>query len=130
MKGLEFFRKTNCKHLYSLASFHSPHSLTWSWILSIDLRRHNQGNSWRPVFHAHRNNNGLQWMLRIPFVCLFQWHRQQPMWYRDMYNRQYERQMQSEGLLLLPDDHPNKVYRRPPRVEGVGAAADGGRSLH
>ena len=99
-KGLKLFSKTSCKKTFNVASFHSPHSLTWSWILSF--RRH---EVIRPKFYArrskdgigagfgtlisayaYRTNNGLTWD-----VCLF-WHglhftRQSPTWYRDMFWR-------------------------------------------
>lgn len=98
--GLKLFSKTSDKKTLNVASFHSPHSLTWSWILSF--RRH---EVMRPKFYArrskdgigaglgtlisayaYRTNSGLTWD-----VCLFchglHFTRQSPMWYRDMFWR-------------------------------------------
>jgi len=45
MKGLRLFASTNSARCFSLASYHDPESLTWSWLLSWtfpapDERRH------------------------------------------------------------------------------------------
>ena len=91
---LALFHKTNSARSFNIASWHSPHSLTWSWILSVSF-----DGIWRypppPLatrkglrlgFHPFRTNGGLQWVLTFPFV-LFHWHRQRPMWFRDLHAR-------------------------------------------
>ena len=35
MNGLELFRRTNNRLSINLASFHSPRSITWSWIIAL-----------------------------------------------------------------------------------------------
>lgn len=99
-KGLALLRKTNSKGLFNLASFHSPHSLTWSWILSL---RFSEGASFKPHFrktagglgvgfgnvlsaYAYKSNNGLEWQINLLTVGLH-YSPQQPMWFRDMFWR-------------------------------------------
>lgn len=90
--ALALFQKTNSKGLYNIASWHSPHSLTWSWILSVHfdgIWRHpptSVRKGLRLGFHTYRGNQGLQWSLVAPFVVV-SWKRQREMWYRDMYRR-------------------------------------------
>lgn len=106
-KGLKLFQKTNSERTFNLASFHSPHSLTWSWILSASKRE-----GAKLGFFPFRTNNGLQWVLTLPLVS-FQWQRQQPMFYRDMYQRLRDEKDQLSGMLWLRDDHPHKIHSVP-----------------
>lgn len=97
MKGLRLFARTSCPHSINLASYHSPHSLTWSWILSVafdGIWKHHDKPKLRMGFHPYRTNGGLQIVLTIPgFV--FQWHRQREMWFRDLRQRErHERDAQ------------------------------------
>lgn len=88
--GLALFTRTNDRGLWNVASFHSPHSITWSWILSFRFPKKGQGR-WLPFFHSYRGNNGLQW--HVAFAkCGIQWQRQNPMWYRDVLNRKRDRE--------------------------------------
>lgn len=95
-----------------IASWHSPHSLTWSWILTIAwaipgyVKPHWQWESVGPHrfrcasigslvnVHARRHNGGWQWGCTLLGLSL-QWHHQYPMWFRDLYyarqNERYER---------------------------------------
>jgi len=85
MSGLALFRRTSNSGCWNLASFHSPHSLTWSWILSFSLP---QGDSGRWLgFHRWQTNQGQQWLLQIA-RCDLQWRRQRPIWYRHLYQKQ------------------------------------------
>ena len=78
----------------NIASWHSRHSLTWSWILSA--RRHpSDGSQWRLWFSTWKNNDGRQWWLGLPFVGI-QWHRQKPMWFRDVMRSQSDRHREDE----------------------------------
>lgn len=95
MRGLSLFSKTSSPRTFNLASWHSPHSMTWSWILSISRSSEETNVLW-PIFMPYRTNGGLQFVLRIPFIALVHWHRQRPMWYRDLYNRKRDEQ---DGLL-------------------------------
>jgi hypothetical protein len=102
--GLALFAPTNSKRSFNIASYHSPHSLTWSWILSVSF-----DGIWRypppPMatrkglrlgFHPYRTNDGLQWVLTFPFVVIH-WHRQREMWFRDMYRRARDREEELEA---------------------------------
>lgn len=90
--ALGLFNRTNSKRSFNIAAYHSPHSLTWSWILSVSF-----DGIWRypppPIatrkglrfgFHPFRTNGGLQWVLTAPFVIIH-WHRQKEMWFRSLY---------------------------------------------
>lgn len=94
--GLGLFQKTNSKGHINLAAYHSPHSLTWSWILSVSF-----SGAWRydPAFSKRRglrfgfsswrNNYGRPWVLCLPWVAI-EWHVQRPMWFRDLHARSWE----------------------------------------
>lgn len=87
--GLAVMRRTSDRRAFNLMSFHSPHSLTWSWILSanFDAATRRGDGGLRFGLHPYRTNGGLQIVFTLPWLCL-QWHRQQPMFYRDMWRRQ------------------------------------------
>lgn len=104
-KGLSLFTRTSGRRNFNIASFHSRHSLTWSWILSLQLPssvvlKPHAGKYRSDPYHwglhaglggllsfgIGRDNNGVQWNASICFLH-FQWHRQRPMYYRDMYQR-------------------------------------------
>lgn len=80
--GLSMFNRTNSRGLWNIAAFHSPHSLTWRWILSFGLFRNDEGRVW-PLWGHH----GSYWMLRLPFIGILSFQTQRPMWYRDLYRR-------------------------------------------
>jgi len=121
MKGLKFFSRTSGKGCWNLASFHSPHSMTWSWILSFSLPRSRDEGRWL-YFSHYRSNVGLEWSLQVARTCL-RWHRQRPMWYRDCYMRLRDKQ---DGL-LPPEDRPlPHSPHSPPSL----TVMDGGQSLH
>lgn len=84
MNGLKLFSRTSSRETWNLASFHSPHSLTWRWVISFSLFRGGEARV-RPLWYGYRDNNGLQWGFRVPFVGLVRWAQQRPMWYRDLY---------------------------------------------
>jgi hypothetical protein len=86
MKTLRLLNRTSDRHTINLASWHSKHSLTWSWILSFSFFRPSEARV-LPLFYTYMTNQGRQWGLRIPFIGAFRWHRQQPMFYRDMWQR-------------------------------------------
>ena len=88
--GLSVLRRTSDQRTLNLLAYHSPHSLTWSWILSLQVDRiagNEYANRLRFGFHPYRTNQGLQIAFLVPWLCL-QWHRQQPMLYRDVWRRQ------------------------------------------
>lgn len=101
MRALSLLRRTSARNI-NIASWHSPHSLTWSWILSLSwntpayVKPHAQWASVGPHrfrgfsvgnlvnAHARRDNNG--WQLGVSLLGLgLNWHRQRPMWFRDLY---------------------------------------------
>lgn len=99
-KGLALMRKTNSRKTFNLASFHSPHSLTWSWILSL---RFSEGVTFRPRFmkrddgfnvgfgnmlsaYSYKQSGGREWEINFLTVGLH-YSPQRPMWFRDMFWR-------------------------------------------
>lgn len=124
MEGLALFKRTNSKGNWNLASYHSPHSLTWSWILSFSLYRGDEAKVW-PIWMPHRTNVGFQWAVRFPFIGILRMHRQRPMWFRDMYRR-------SEGERERLKDELRAVPRQPtpPRSPFKPTVIEGGSSIH
>lgn len=84
--GLSLFQRTSQRGCWNIASFHSPHSLTWRWILSFSLFRADEARV-RPLWWRYITNGGPHWGIRIPFLGLLTWQQQIPMWYRDLYQR-------------------------------------------
>lgn len=91
---------------WTVASFHSPHSLTWRWSLHFDFPRRDEG---RWFFFQHSRLGQEKWCL---FFLKFRlgWSTQEPMWFRDLYWRLSDERAQREGLMWLSDDHPHKVH--------------------
>lgn len=109
--GLTIFERRG-RGRADIASWHSPHSLTWSWILTVSwavpgyVKPHWQWETVGPHkfrgasigslinAHAMRNNNGWQWGFAVLGLSL-SWSHQYPMWFRDLYWRReserYER---------------------------------------
>jgi hypothetical protein len=105
MFGLKLLSRTSNRRCINLASFHSPHSLTWSWILSLTFGPVGSikpyaslklRETFVPGVHlglgqligvtAYKGNNGIQWSIALLWVNL-SWHRQTAMYYRDMHER-------------------------------------------
>lgn len=93
MKGLRFFTKTSSGS-WNIASYHNPHSLTWSWLLNFSFFRADEGR-WRPLWWSYPTNGGPHWGIRIPLVGLLHWQTQQPMYYRDLYVRKRDEEDQA-----------------------------------
>lgn len=106
---LTLFSRTSDGKTISLAYWHSPHSLTWRWALS--LRRHQM--MWpKPValrnsvgfgaglgtllsFHAYRTNGGWQWDVSLLWHGL-SFSQQRPMWFKDMFSRMRDEHDQAQ----------------------------------
>lgn len=128
MRGLKFFQRTSGKH-WNIASYHSPHSLTWRWILCITRqslmwpRPHFIWNSYGLSlglgqllhFRIGKDNNGIQWGVALFWIGL-SYHSQRPMWFRDMYRRAADERDQLAGRMWCSDRHPHKV-RVPSRAD-------------
>lgn len=87
IRGLRLFSRTSDRHCWSLASWHSPHSMTWRWSLSFHRFK---SDEWRvrPLWWGYiANMGGLQWGFRIPWIGMVTFHKQHPMWYRDLYRK-------------------------------------------
>lgn len=125
IRGLSLFAKTNSRGCYNIASWHSPHSMTWSWVLSLSLPRRGQGRFFH--FATFRSTLPTQWHLQLMWFTL-SWLRQNPMWYRDTYHKLNDEQAQRERRLWLCDDHPHKLHDLPPPIPA--ATVDGGLSRH
>lgn len=143
--GFAVFKRTSSKRTWNLASYHSPHSLTWRWLIGLSLgsvfsrprifmepRRTPHFGSVNPFVgfgfnlgfggaHAYTNNYGWQfaaWMFGIHV----HFSQQRPMWYRDLYQRARDEADQLSGMAHFSDKHPNKVHV-PPRPNAVMPAA-------
>jgi hypothetical protein len=115
---LSLFNRTSSRDTLSLASWHSPHSLTWRW--SLCLRRH--AFMWPKPFATRnsvgaglgigtllslttfKNNGGRQWEVSLLWHGLH-FAQQRPMWFRDMYRRAFD---ESEELR----DENNRLHRQ------------------
>lgn len=87
-EGLAFFHRTSSPKTWNIAAYHSPHSLTWRWVLSFSRG----GYFGRlPRIWTYRDNNGRQWSLNLPWIGSFDWRVQRPMWFRDLYIRQRDK---------------------------------------
>lgn len=85
MRGLKFFSHTSSRDTFNLVSFHSPHCMCWSWLLSFHRFRGDEARVW-PLAWRHNDNTTRRWGFRIPFVGYVGWQRQvRPMPYRDLY---------------------------------------------
>jgi hypothetical protein len=118
MKGLILFSGTNVPTSWTVAAWHSPHSLTWRWSLTFSLFRADEWRVW-PIFWRHRDNNGLQWTARIPYVGFLRFSQQRPMWYRDLYTRMRD---ERDGITCHTTPPPPRFL--PPMV------SDGGSTFH
>ncbi len=116
--GLAIFQRTNSRTSWNLASFHSPHSLTWRWILSFDLPKRGQG---RWFYFSHYGNRTSQWVLFF-FRFRLGWQTQEPMWYRDMYLRLRDKVDIAERNMW-----PGPAYRKPPPLPPI---TDRNTSVH
>ena len=86
-------------------AWHSPHSLTWSWILrgswvgldQIGFVWWRSGSYWMVglrrvlLVGSGVNNGGRQWQAQF-FGFGLEWSRQRPMWFRDLYRDELRRQ--------------------------------------
>jgi hypothetical protein len=94
---LSLFKRTNSRRLFNIAAYHSPHSLTWSWIVSASFDgvwRKPEGGL-RIGIRSHRTNSGLHIVAALPFV-VFERQRQREMWFRDLFRRARDREDELE----------------------------------
>lgn len=75
--GLKVFERTNAPWCWNIAAYHSPRSLTWSWLLSFSLFRKDENRVW-PLYQRHSIGQTV-WTLRLPFVGLLRWAAQEQM---------------------------------------------------
>ena len=120
MNGFRLFSRTSAKGSWNIASWHSPHSITWRWLIGFSLFRADEGRVW-PIWMPHRSNIGLQWVIRIPFIGFLRFSQQRPMWYRDCYMRLRDKQDEKLGV-----DRP--LPHSPHSPLGL-TVMDGGQSL-
>lgn len=142
--GFAAFKRTSSKRSWNLASYHSPHSLTWRWLIGISFgsifARPRLYMSPRETFmgakdpfpsfafnigiagaSASTNNYGWQFAAWVLGFHVY-FHQQKPMWYRDLYHRARDEADQLSGLAWFSDSHPNKV-RVPPRPNTAAPSA-------
>lgn len=144
--GFAAFKKTSGKRSWNIASFHSPHSLTWRWLINLTLgsmfsrprlyfspKRDEYFGGRLPFVTfvlnmgfggamASTNNYGWQFSAWL-FGVHVSFHQQKPMWYRDLYQRARDEADQLSGRLWVSDRHPHKVSAPTSPV-----ALDGGSS--
>ncbi len=92
MRGLKFFPKQSWPSggRRTLISYHSPHSATWSWYIDFAVLVHGEHKVF-PIYwwqKAEKRNKTMvsRGGFRIPFIGTIRYSRQQPTWYRDLYN--------------------------------------------
>lgn len=119
IRGLTIFSRESGQRSWTIASWHSPHSLTWRWGVSFRMF---VADEWRvrPLWWSYRDNNGLQWGARIPWLGIIDWHQQHPMWFRDLWQRLRD---QRDGLIPREEEPP------PPARVFRPVVIDGGQSL-
>lgn len=87
--ALHLFNRTNQPGCWTLAAWHSRHSLTWRWLIHVSRFRGDERRaSWR-MLHRWQTNHGLNWMFLVPWICRIDFQQQESMFYRDMYERQF-----------------------------------------
>ncbi len=142
--GLAVLTRTSGKRSWNLAAYHSPHSLTWRWLVNITFgsmfSRPRLYMSPRGTFmgvsnpfpafafnigiagaSASTNNYGWQFAAWI-FGIHVHFSQQHPMWYRDLYHRARDEADQLSGRAWFSDKHLNKVHV-PPRPNTAMPAA-------
>lgn len=142
--GLMAFKRTSSRRTWNVASYHSPHSLTWRWLIAISIgsmfsrprifmEPRNSFMGDRNPFvgfgfnigiggaHAYTNNYG--WQVVIWFLGVHvHFSQQRPMWYRNLYQRARDEADQLKGHLWVRGDHPHKVFV-PPKANTLSPAA-------
>lgn len=110
IQGLEVFRLDRRARRLTLASWHSPHSLTWRWLVDASW-------GWNPRFHGHARRNpsgGGAWSIWLGCIGL-NGHWQQPMWFRDLYMRMCDEEDIRNGTMWVNERHPLRHLMPPPR---------------
>lgn len=109
--GLALIERTSKRGGWNLASYHSPHSMTWRWILSLDLPRRGEG---RWLHFSRSPGLGQQkWILQVAKFGL-RWLTQRPMWYRDLYARLSDERAIAEGRMWR-----GSAYQAPPPLPPI-----------
>jgi hypothetical protein len=86
--GFSFLNRTNSPRTFGIAAWHSPHSMTWRWLLHWSFFKADERRAHWRLLHWHRNNSGVMAILFIPWAGRFDFQTQQPLWYRDVYVRE------------------------------------------
>lgn len=123
--GLTAFRRTSGRGCWNIAAYHSPHSLTWRWLLSVSFDAsilvkpfaHYSRDFFGPSFgfglgilsgHIYRSNGGWQFAGNLMGMAIHL-QQQRPMWYRNLYQRARDEADQLSGRLWVSDRHPHNV---------------------
>jgi len=98
--GLKFFTRTNVRHEWTLASYHSPLSITWSWALWLSLGNAPFGwRGWAPVWWYGRSCG-----IRVPYLFHLRFSTQRQMLTADCAAR-WKRERSHASTTSLPR-HP------------------------
>lgn len=123
--GFSFLNRTNSPYTFSIAAWHSRHSLTWRWLIHWCWFRGDERRvTWRLLWW-HRSNGYFQAHLLIPFVGLFHVSTQQSMWYRDLHSSARDRAQRLE-------DERNRMEREVSKTiaSAIVMSERGDRPLH
>jgi hypothetical protein len=93
--GFSLLSRTSDRYTFNLAAFHSPHGLTWSWIVAFILPRSPDEGRWLGAW-TYSTNGGRQFGFQF-MRCQLTFSRQRTMPYRDLWRR--ERDIR-DGLIV------------------------------
>jgi hypothetical protein len=97
MSALRLFHRDNGGGIV-LAAWHSSHSITWRWFLSVRGIISRTGEPrFKFLWHRSRHNCGSSTIVRLPFLR-FDWQTQHPMWFRDVWRREQRERMSREDV--------------------------------
>ena len=110
MTGLALFNKGSDGRRRTIASWHSPHSVTWRWLVRYQWRSSTwlKPSKWLMACRMVHNSGGEAVACIGPLALTFVW--QKPTWYRDIYLRMRD---ERDGLSCP------SVSRSPSRQEGT-----------
>lgn len=126
---LTLFSRTSDRRVFELAGWHSPHSLTWLWVLSL----HRQCLAWPKPYllrgsglsiglgqlvglHVSHSTAGWHWSVSLLWHALY-FTPQKPMWFKDMWQRANEERDALRGAGNV------EAWARDEYRDGVSASA-------
>lgn len=120
--GFSFLNRTSNPRSWSVAAWHSPHSLTWRWSLIFSLFKGDERRAHWRLLWVHRNNSGIMLWILLPWIGRIDFQTQQPLWYRTLYIRERDERDHARYLASI-ERHAN-------RMRDEAAALRGEAPLH